>query len=60
MDKTEDELKILNKKWKEECKCELRKTATQAVPGVGNSFAEIVFIGEAPGKKEDELGIPFF
>jgi len=43
----------------EECKCELKKTATQAVPGKGNANAEIVFIGEAPGKKEDEKGEPF-
>ena len=41
------------------CKCELRKTATQAVPGAGSASAEIVFIGEAPGKKEDMLGVPF-
>lgn len=27
--------------------------------GHGNPHAEIVFIGEAPGQKEDELGIPF-
>lgn len=53
------ELENLNKKWKTECQCELKKTATQAVPGDGNSDAEIVFIGEAPGKKEDELGRPF-
>ncbi|MEK7539406.1 MAG: uracil-DNA glycosylase [Patescibacteria group bacterium] len=58
MDKKE-ELKNLHKKWKEECQCELRKTATQAVPGDGDPDAEIVFIGEAPGKKEDELGRPF-
>ena len=53
------ELENLHKKWMEECQCELKKTATQAVPGVGNAEAEIVFIGEAPGKKEDELGQPF-
>ncbi len=58
MDKTEA-LENLNKKWKEECRCEFKKTATQAVPGAGNPDAEIVFIGEAPGKKEDELGRPF-
>lgn len=58
MDKNE-ELKNLHKKWFEGCECELKKTATQAVPGVGSAFAEIVFIGEAPGKKEDELGEPF-
>lgn len=54
-----DKLKNWHKKCIDECECELRKTATQAVPGVGNEKAEIVFIGEAPGKKEDEMGEPF-
>lgn len=54
-----EELENLHNKWKEECQCELKKTATQAVFGHGNPDADIVFIGEAPGKKEDELGIPF-
>ena len=49
----------LNKKWIEECDCELKKTATQAVPGDGAHDAELVFIGEAPGKSEDEQGRPF-
>jgi uracil-DNA glycosylase family 4 len=38
---------------------DLAKTANQLVMGDGNPNADIVFIGEAPGKKEDELGIPF-
>lgn len=38
---------------------ELAATATQLVFGVGSPDAEIVFIGEAPGKKEDEQGEPF-
>lgn len=38
---------------------ELRKQATQLVMGDGNPDASIVFIGEAPGKKEDEQGLPF-
>lgn len=38
---------------------ELAEQATQLVMGDGNLDAEIVFIGEAPGKKEDELGLPF-
>lgn len=38
---------------------ELRDQATQLVMGDGNLDAEIVFIGEAPGKNEDEQGIPF-
>lgn len=38
---------------------ELAKTATQLVFGDGNADADIVFIGEAPGKNEDEQGLPF-
>jgi len=38
---------------------ELREQATQLVFGEGNPNADIVIIGEAPGKKEDELGQPF-
>lgn len=49
----------INQKWAEKNDCELKKTATQAVFGDGNDKAEIVFIGEAPGKKEDETGVPF-
>ena len=37
----------------------LAQTATQLVLGDGNPDADIVFIGEAPGKKEDETGTPF-
>lgn len=38
---------------------DLAKQATQLVMGGGNIDAEIVFIGEAPGKQEDEQGLPF-
>lgn len=38
---------------------DLAKQATQLVFGDGNIDADIVFIGEAPGKNEDEQGIPF-
>jgi uracil-DNA glycosylase family 4 len=38
---------------------ELAGSATQLVFGDGNQKAEIVFIGEAPGKNEDLQGIPF-
>jgi uracil-DNA glycosylase family 4 len=38
---------------------DLAEQATQLVMGDGNLDAEIVFIGEAPGKKEDESGLPF-
>lgn len=38
---------------------ELKAQATQLVMGSGASNATIVIIGEAPGKKEDETGLPF-
>ncbi len=38
---------------------DLATQATQLVMGDGSPDADIVFIGEAPGKKEDEQGIPF-
>src|SRR3712207_2090084 len=37
----------------------LKEGATQLVFGDGNPDAEIVFIGEAPGKNEDIQGKPF-
>jgi uracil-DNA glycosylase len=41
-------------------KCdELAEYRTQAVPGVGPATARVVFIGEAPGRWEDEKGEPF-
>ena len=38
---------------------ELAKSAKQLVIGDGNADADIVLIGEAPGKNEDEQGVPF-
>lgn len=52
-------LEELNKKIKACTICPLRKGCTQVVPGEGNPEAEIMFIGEGPGQKEDELGRPF-
>jgi len=41
-------------------KCpQLASSRTQVVFGVGNPQAELMFIGEAPGADEDELGEPF-
>ena len=43
-----------------ECtKCELSKTRTKSVPGKGNFQSDVIFVGEAPGKNEDEKGEPF-
>lgn len=38
---------------------DLAKQAKNLVMGDGNLDAEAVFIGEAPGKNEDEQGLPF-
>lgn len=38
---------------------DLAKQATNMVFGSGNPNADIMFIGEAPGKKEDQTGEPF-
>lgn len=40
-------------------KCKLCASRIQAVPGTGNPKTEILFIGEGPGKNEDEKGEPF-
>ncbi len=39
--------------------CPLGATRTKFVYGVGNPKAKIMFVGEAPGKDEDEKGEPF-
>jgi len=44
----------------EDCKlCRLHKTRTNVVFGDGNEKADIMFVGEAPGKNEDLTGNPF-
>jgi len=54
------ELDNLKKKILEDNICpELASTATQLVFGSGSVDADVVFIGEAPGKKEDLSGEPF-
>ncbi|MFT4343438.1 MAG: uracil-DNA glycosylase [Candidatus Woesearchaeota archaeon] len=40
-------------------KCPLKDAAQNLVFGKGNISASIMFIGEAPGAKEDAQGIPF-
>jgi len=39
--------------------CALHAGRTRTVPGAGEPDADILFIGEAPGKNEDEQGLPF-
>jgi len=40
-------------------KCKLCETRINAVPGKGNFDADVIFVGEAPGKNEDVHGEPF-
>src|SRR3954464_12148976 len=39
--------------------CKLAGTRTQVVYGIGNPNADLMFIGEAPGRDEDLQGEPF-
>lgn len=39
--------------------CALAETRTNVVFGVGTADAEILLIGEGPGQREDEEGVPF-
>lgn len=39
--------------------CDLYKTRTQTVFGVGNKQADLLIVGEAPGANEDKQGEPF-
>ena len=40
-------------------RCPLHRTRTQAVFGVGDPDADLMFVGEAPGFHEDKQGFPF-
>jgi uracil-DNA glycosylase len=40
-------------------KCPLHETRTKMVFGAGNSDADLMFVGEAPGAEEDRQGLPF-
>ncbi|MEN8235653.1 MAG: uracil-DNA glycosylase [Actinomycetota bacterium] len=39
--------------------CRLAEGRTHVVFGDGNPVADVVFVGEAPGQREDEQGLPF-
>jgi uracil-DNA glycosylase family 4 len=40
-------------------RCKLSKSRTNLVFGQGNPKAELMFVGEAPGREEDEQGLAF-
>lgn len=53
------ELESIKEKILKDLKCPLKDNAKNLVFGKGNPDSQILFIGEAPGEKEDEQGIPF-
>jgi DNA polymerase len=55
----EKELLHLSRKVKSCTNCELHEKRNNTVFGMGNPFAEIMLIGEGPGKDEDLQGLPF-
>lgn len=54
-----DELRILRAEASGCTACGLAETRTNVVFGAGSSNADLMFIGEAPGKNEDLQGVPF-
>lgn len=54
----QEKLEKLNKEWSAK-ELPLKSVATNDVPGEGNPDANILFVGEGPGKDEDEQGRPF-
>jgi uracil-DNA glycosylase len=40
-------------------KCDLHESRTNVVFGSGDPDAELMFVGEGPGQREDEQGVPF-
>jgi uracil-DNA glycosylase family 4 len=55
----EQELEKLAKQIVVCTRCELHRSRKKAVPGEGPTHAEIMFIGEGPGARENEQGRPF-
>src|SRR3712207_4598701 len=55
-----DELKEVFREASTCTRCpQLAETRTRVVFGAGNADADLMFVGEAPGRNEDEQGVPF-
>jgi len=52
-------LETFQKEWSHCCKCPLHKNARRHVLYRGEIPAEVLLVGEAPGKTEDKHGLPF-
>jgi DNA polymerase len=54
-----EKLEELEREWTHCDKCNLLQDRKHVVFGEGNPFADVMFIGEAPGEEEDDNGQPF-
>ena len=54
-----EKLKEFYLKIKDCQECDLYRSRTKFVFGSGSAYAEVLFVGEAPGKNEDLQGLPF-
>ncbi len=52
-------LKLIREDLGDCTRCKLHKGRTQIVFGVGNPYADLMFVGEGPGADEDAQGAPF-
>jgi uracil-DNA glycosylase len=52
-------LKLIREDLGDCTRCKLHKGRTQIVFGVGNPYADLMFVGEGPGADEDAQGEPF-
>lgn len=60
MEDRREALRLLAEKVAQCVRCiELVSNRTQTVMGVGNPYASLMFLGEAPGADEDKQGVPF-
>ncbi len=55
----DERLRVVREELGECTRCKLHSTRTHLVFGVGSPDAELMFVGEAPGRDEDMQGIPF-
>lgn len=59
MEEKQKKLEELAQRMRQELTYELARSATHCVPGEGDAQAQVMFIGEAPGRDEDISGRPF-
>jgi uracil-DNA glycosylase family 4 len=53
------DLQVLHQEVRQCTLCALSRSRIKAVPGSGAADAQVMIVGEAPGQKEDQEGVPF-